>query len=143
MRKSKVTIGIMLIALITVSCNDGKKGQESKNGQASEMMNDMNMDNMDNDGMMTEGGQETTEVTAIIDHYLELKNALVADNTEEAAAAGKMLYEAFAQFDRSSIAEAQQQEVDEIFVDAMEHAEHIAGNAGKMEHQREHFDILS
>lgn len=143
MRKSKVTIGIMLMTLITVSCNDSKKEQKSDNGQASEMMKEMDMDNMDHDGMMTESSQETSKVTAIIDHYLELKNALVADNTGEAATAGKKVYEAFAQFDRSSIAEAQQQEVEEIFMDAMEHAEHIGGNEGKMEHQREHFDILS
>lgn len=134
------------MALITISCNDSKKGQKNENGQASEMMNEsnrqMDMDGMDNDGMM-EGNQETSEVTAIIDHYLELKNALVTDNTGEAATAGQSVYDAFEQFDRSSIAEAQQQEVEDIFVDAMEHAEHIAGNEGNMEHQREHFQILS
>lgn len=147
MRKLRVTVGIMLMALITVSCNDNKKGQENENEQGPEMMNEsngqMDMEGMDHDGMMMGDEQEATEVTAIIDHYLELKNALVADNSQEAASAGKMVYDAFAQFDRSSIAEAQQQEVEDIFVDAMEHAQHIAENEGNIVHQREHFDILS
>ncbi len=31
----------------------------------------------------------------------------------------------------------------EIADDAMEHSEHIGANAGKLEHQREHFEMLS
>ncbi|MBK5210629.1 MAG: DUF3347 domain-containing protein, partial [Flavobacteriaceae bacterium] len=50
---------------------------------------------------------------------------------------------AFTQFDSSYIAEAQKQEVIDIVEDAKEHAEHISTNSGKMEHQREHFEILS
>ena len=144
MRKAEFTIGIMLMALIIVSCNDNKQGQENENGQGPEMMDEsngqMDMEGMDHGGMM-EGNQETSEVTAIIDHYLELKNALVAEDSEKAATAGRMVFNALEQLDRSSIAEAQQQEVEDIVVDAMEHAEHIAES--DIGHQREHFQILS
>lgn len=156
MKKLKATLGIMVIALITLtlfSCKDTKKSDDQKNDGQMEMNNDtmnhsddenmeMNHQDTQNNEMM-EGGQKTSKATAILNNYLQLKNALVGDDTQKAADAGKKLFDAFAQFDSSSIAEAQKQEVTEIIDDAREHAEHISGNSGKMDHQREHFEMLS
>ena len=152
MRKLKTAMGVVAIAvtLLTVtSCKDTKKSDEQMEMDQNEMNHDgdetMEMDhNMQNDEMMNmEGNQKTSEPTAILDNYLELKNALVADDTEKAASIGKHLFKVLGEFDRSSVADSEKQEVDDIIEDAREHAEHIAGNSGKMEHQREHFEIIS
>lgn len=155
MKNLKITLGTIAIALVSLSvfsCKETKKNDVQKNENHMEMNNDSmnhsgdeNMEmnhNMQNDKMM-EGDQKTSKATAILNNYLQLKNALVADNSEKAAIAGKKLFDAFALFDSASIDEAQKQEVTEIIDDAREHAEHIAGNYGKMDHQREHFEILS
>lgn len=156
MKKLRATLGmmaIMLVTLIVFSCKDTKKSDDQKDDNHMEM-NDGTMNYSDDENMqinhqdtqndkMMERDQKTSKATAILDNYLQLKNALVADNSEKAATEGKKLFDAFAQFDSSSIAEAQKQEVTEIIDDAREHAEHISGNSGKMDHQREHFELLS
>jgi len=81
--------------------------------------------------------------TAIIDSYLELKNALVEDNATKAAEAGKKMVEAFKKFDKATVPAAKQKELEDIFASAIEQAEHISNNAGKMAHQREHLAVLS
>jgi hypothetical protein len=151
MKKLKTALGMVAIALtlLTVmSCKDTKKSdehvemdQDGMNHDGDENM-EMDQNGMQNDEMMNQD-QKTSKATAVLNSYLELKNALVADNTELAATAGKTLFDALAKFDQSSIAEGQKQEVIDIIEDAMEHAEHISENSGKMDHQREHFGILS
>ncbi len=151
MKKFKTALGMVAIALtlLTVmSCKDTKKSdehmemdQDGMNHDGDENM-EMDQNGMQNDEMMNQD-QKTSKATAILNSYLELKNALVADNTEVAATTGKTLFDALAKLDQSSIAEAQKQEVMDIIEDAREHAEHISENSGKMDHQREHFGILS
>jgi len=53
------------------------------------------------------------------------------------------LVDAFAKFDLSAQAKQQQKELAEIIEVASEHAEHIAENGRKIDHQREHFEMLS
>lgn len=156
MKKLNVTLGILAILLVTLtvfSCKDTKKSENQKGDDHMEMNDgtrnhsgdenmEMNHQNMENGNTMDES-QKTSKTTAILDNYLQLKNALVADDSEKAATAGKKLFDAFAQFDSSSIDEAQKQELIDIIEDAREQAEHISENSGKMDHQREHFEILS
>lgn len=87
--------------------------------------------------------ERTKSATTIIDNYLALKDALVADNSKKSASSGKMLFDAFAKFDISAQPKSKQKELGEIIEDASEHAEHISENDGNIEHQREHFEILS
>ena len=82
-------------------------------------------------------------IEKIIEHYLQLKNALVKDNTKDAAASGKEMFDAMAALDKASLTDEQKKIYEDLGDDAKEHAEHIGENAGKIEHQREHFDILS
>ncbi len=86
---------------------------------------------------------EVTSIKEIVSHYLEMKNAFVSDNTNEAATAGKNLESAFKSFDKKSLNEKQKKVYDDIEDDAREHAEHIGANGGNIEHQREHFIMLS
>jgi len=82
-------------------------------------------------------------IKEIVEHYLHLKNALVNDNTKDAAAAGKELIDAMGKVDKSSLTPEQMKLYEDVVDDAREQAEHIGENAGKIEHQREHFDMLS
>ncbi|NDP22576.1 MAG: DUF3347 domain-containing protein [Paludibacter sp.] len=81
-------------------------------------------------------------VTSIIDNYLALKNALVEDNSKKAASSGKLLFDALGKFNLSSQSESQQKGLKDILDDAKENAEHISENGDKIDHQREHFEIL-
>ena len=93
--------------------------------------------------------QATTEATAtvsikeILSNYLQLKNALTKDNTNDAATAGKALETALKNFDKSALTAEQKKTFEDIESDAREHAEHIGANGGNIKHQREHFDLLS
>ncbi|MAN29518.1 MULTISPECIES: DUF3347 domain-containing protein [Mesonia] len=140
MRKLKKTIGILTMTLVTLtamSCKDGKK-----EGAAEPMSNEMHQEdgnNQDGSKQMANAGSNASD--AIIDNYLKIKNALVADNQVKAAEAGGNLVADFDDFDKASYSSEEQQELTDIIEDAKEHAEHISESP--MEHQREHFDILS
>lgn len=85
----------------------------------------------------------TVSIKAIVDDYLLLKNALTADKSQEAASAGKALESTIKGFDKNALTVEQKKMFDEVESDAREHAEHIGANSGKIEHQREHFAMLS
>lgn len=82
-------------------------------------------------------------IKGLITNYLDLKNGLVKENGEDAATAAKAMVVFFAQFDVSALTEKQKESYTDIADDAKEMAEHIGKNPDKLEHQREHFDMLS
>ena len=89
-----------------------------------------------------EGTTEKSAATSeIIESYIQLKNALVEDNSKKAAIAGEMMLDAFSKFDMTKLTENQHEEYMDIAEDAKEHAEHIIKSP--IDHQREHFEILS
>ena len=79
----------------------------------------------------------------IIAGYLQLKNALAKDNGKDAATAGNAIVATLATVDMKSLTKEQIKRYMDIADDLKEHAEHIGANAGKLEHQREHFVMLS
>ncbi len=79
----------------------------------------------------------------LINSYLQLKNALVKDNGKDAAAAGNAIVATLAKVDMKSLSAEQMKSYMDIADDLKEHAEHIGANADKLEHQREHFIMLS
>ena len=79
----------------------------------------------------------------IVTAYIQLKNALVADNANDAASAGTALTTAFSKFDKSALTADQKKTYEELEADAKEHAEHISKNGSNIKHQREHFEELS
>ncbi len=147
MNNSKSISGVMLIAILaftSISCRDSKKEDDHDMDHDDLEMehNDMQMDDSSmNTSNNTASGQDKSASDTIIANYLELKNALVADNTEAAASSGAKLVSAFKAFDVKNYSEDDQKELNEIIEDAKEHAEHIAES--DINHQREHFEILS
>jgi hypothetical protein len=82
-------------------------------------------------------------VKPLVASYLQLKNALAKDNSNDAATAGKALADGLGKFDKSSLSATQKKSFTDIADDAHEMSEHIGESAGKLPHQREHFDMLS
>jgi hypothetical protein len=75
--------------------------------------------------------------------YLQIKNGLASDNGNDAATGGNAFVNAIGKINTSLMKVDQKKSFDDIADDAKEMAEHIGKNAGKIEHQREHFDMLS
>jgi Protein of unknown function (DUF3347)/Heavy metal binding domain len=82
-------------------------------------------------------------INEIVSNYLKLKNALARDDARGAADAGKAMVTAIAKSDATGLSAQQKKIFTDITDDAKEHGEHIGENAGKIEHQREHFAMLS
>ncbi len=154
MRKLKSTLGIVAIAFMTitaVSCKDAKKENNKENGHHSEMNADedhsnMNHDNSDghHDGEkkeMASNGIGDGNAEMVLKDYFNLKDALIADDNAKAKELGGNLAKSLGNLDVSKYVETQKSELNEIIEDAVEHAEHISESP--MEHQREHFKILS
>ncbi len=74
---------------------------------------------------------------------MQIKNGLANDNGKDAASGGKAFVDAIAKVDKTKFTADQNKTYTDIADDAKEMAEHIGENADKLEHQREHFDMLS
>lgn len=135
---------IFLIAIVaTTACTNQAKHEEqgSNEMKTEETKTDSKMEKSENENSITV--QKSDAVTPILDSYLELKDALVSDNSDKAAEAGKKLMGNLGDFDINANANGKIKEVTDIIKDATENAEHISENADKMEHQREHLELLS
>ncbi|MNV52552.1 hypothetical protein D3C71_1446520 [compost metagenome] len=92
---------------------------------------------------MPTGDTKATPADEIINGYLQLKNALAADDDKAAAEAGKVMTKALGTFDKSALSAGQVKMYNDIEGAVREHAEHIGENVGNIHHQREHFESLS
>lgn len=88
-------------------------------------------------------GEKVKDLSLILNSYFELKNALVKDDADKAAESAEKMLSAFNDFDMSVVSEDNMKTYMEITEDAVENAEHISKNAGKIGHQREHLVNLS
>jgi len=79
----------------------------------------------------------------VLHDYIELKNALASDDSSKAAQAGNAMLGSTDALSHSTLTPEQAKIVKEVGADLRENAEHIGDNAGKIEHQREHFVMLS
>jgi hypothetical protein len=84
-----------------------------------------------------------SSISGIMDGYLHLKNALASDDAKAAATAGNEILTALQSVDMSKMDEAKHKVYMSVMDDVKENAEHIKDNAGKIDHQREHFEMLS
>ncbi len=82
-------------------------------------------------------------IKEIVSNYLKLKNALTKDDSKTAATAGNAIVAILATLDANSLSAPQKKAFTDVADDAKEHSEHIGANAGKLDHQREHFAMLS
>lgn len=85
----------------------------------------------------------TTPISGIVRGYLHLKNALTKDDGKDAASAGTEILNALGKTDSTTFTPDQKKAYASVADDVKENAEHISQNAGKIDHQREHFEMLS
>ena len=153
-------ITITTIAVATISCSQSSnKNTEAKatdtiataenlpaeSPTRSDTMSASAMDNMAEkvEKQEVKDQVQNFSIAPIVKDYLALKNALVADNANAAANAGKQLLTTFKNVDMKAIPAAKHSKYMDIADDAKEQAEHIGANAGKIDHQREHLAMLS
>lgn len=141
-----ITMSLVLMAWNIRAAQNGKTNTRieklSKSGNMYvSFLNKADVGNLMESNGFTEEKPKT--LTLIIDSYLQIKNALVSDNSGDAAKAGQKLLDAFKNFDKSTLSETQKKEYLDIEEDAVENAEHIVKNGDRISHQREHFEILS
>ena len=91
----------------------------------------------------TDHVNSNVSVKGIVDAYLQVKNAFFTDNSAAAATAASTLEKAFKDLDKGTLASNRKKTFEDIAEDAIEHAEHISKNSGKIAHQRTHFKMLS
>ncbi|OLY94538.1 Protein of unknown function [Cnuella takakiae] len=128
-------------AILFTSCGN-QAGSENQNGSVTQQETSATGAEAGN-AASNQANASANEVSMVIDHYLHVKNALASDNAAEAASGAKALTESLGQVDRSKFTADQQKTFNDVFEDLKEHAEHTAANAGKIDHQREHFVGMS
>ncbi len=85
--------------------------------------------------------EKENDLSAIVNSYLTLSEALVLDDEDAAAkAAGKMLA-AYTIYPKDNLEEALQKKFTALYKNSKEHLEHIAKS--ELSHQRSHFKALS
>jgi hypothetical protein len=129
MKNLKMSIAAMLLLTVSFTNAQEKDKTDYNHGEMK----------MDHSKMMNMKSDSKTEV--ILSDYFKLKDALVGDDTKQAAQEGLKLVASLKAFDASSYSKENQEELADIIEDATEHAEHISESA--IDHQREHFKILS
>lgn len=144
----KIIFSAVVMAFVLVSCNQKNKEAETTNTPMMENDSTMNIENstmtMDKNTEKSASAQSSNaSINEVVANYLKLKNALVNDNSKEAANSGNALVATIGKVDMNSISKEQMKDYMDIADDAKEHAEHIGSNGGDIAHQREHFVMLS
>ncbi len=137
MKSIIIVLAIATVSFTACNSNDHNTADGHDHMQKDSATAQMHFDNTKAE---TSTGVSIKEILA---GYLQLKNALTTDDSKGAAAAGTALEATFKNYDKTALSAEQKKLFDDIEADAREHAEHIGANAGKLAHQREHFDILS
>jgi hypothetical protein len=143
-----IILSAVAMAFVLVSCNQKNKEVETTNTPMMENDSTMNMENstmtMDKNTEKSASAQSSNaSINEVVANYLKLKNALVNDNSKEAANSGNALVATIGKVDMNSISKEQMKGYMDIADDAKEHAEHIGSNGDDIAHQREHFVMLS
>lgn len=134
----KLIIPFLATALVFSACN--AKSDKTNTGQDTETATETRSDT----AKQSESVSPTEfSMKEIVTNYLKLKNALTKDDTKTAVEAGKGIVANLEGLNANNLPADQKRILLDIADDAKEHAEHIGDNAGKLEHQREHFAILS
>jgi hypothetical protein len=134
-----IIIGVAIIAITTSACNSGTNTSEKNEKKNDTIVNRTSSTNSSSNTDTKVDGSMKEMVT----QYLQIKNALAGDNGKDAASAGKSFVESMGKMDKNSLTGDKKKKWDDVSDDAKEMAEHISTNADKLEHQREHFDMLS
>lgn len=145
MKQSKVNFGILLVVVTSLSMAACKNGGNENAAEENHATMDHSEDDPAHQMMETEqsasNAEQDNQAGQVVAQYLVVKDALVGDDVEATAKAGKQLLEVLEGFKVEQYDAGEQQELTEIIDDSKEHAEHIS--MSDIAHQREHFLTLS
>lgn len=139
---NKSIIIAVIFAFGVMAC----QSKETKEGESNEQHHDdpaTPAEHMDPSDQTKMGKMQESKLENIITAYLNLKNALVADNPKDAATFGNKVVAEISKLEVKSFTTEQKKVYDEVMDDAIEQAEHIGDNGSNIAHQREHFAMLS
>lgn len=139
----KIILSIAITAAILTACdrNSNKSTESQNSGNSSGSISQTDKENLTTSSDRDE--MSTFSIKEIISQYLQIKNGLANDNGKDAASASKAFIESIGKMDMTSLTGEKMKIWDDISADAKEMAEHIGENPDKIEHQREHFVMLS
>ena len=132
-------ISVIAMAFLFSACNSNT----DKAKEATEQEPTPTENKSDTSKRTSSASASDFSIKETVDNYLKLKNALTKDDAKSAAAAGDAMVVSLNSLDPNSLPADQKKAFLDVADDAKEHAEHISANAGKLEHQREHFALLS
>lgn len=130
----KIILSIALGAIFFTACSNNNANNQNADTTASTTTKS------------TEQNQQTVTkdpLKNIITGYLQLKNALVKDNGNEASKAAHNIITAIAEVNQDAFTTDQKKLYADVAPDLKENAEHINENSDKLDHQREHFVMLT
>ncbi len=133
----KTILSIVVLVVITfAACNSGSNAPSASD--STRTMPDTTTANT-----TITPAKTAPSIKDIVSGYLRIKNGLAGDNGSDAASGGNAMVMAIDKMDTSSLTPVQKKTYADLADDTRENAEHIGKNAGKIAHQREHFDVLS
>ena len=132
-------IAIATTTLIACNSNSNKTAENKSMDDSTKIVQSLVKDASTTGTTSKEDGA----VKEMVAQYLQIKNALANDNGKDAASAGNAFVASMGKMDKSSLPADKKKIWENLADDAKEMAEHIGKNADKIEHQREHFDMLS
>ena len=138
-----IMLSVIAMAFIMISCNQKNKEEVVKSETVKNQEEPKATDTVAKTDHVSGSVAPSDYVNDIIICYINLKNTLAKDDSKGASDNGKLLLASFNRFDTKALNPKQKKEYLDIADDAKEHAEHIGANADKLEHQREHFVLLS
>lgn len=137
-----IIIGIAISTISLVACNNGNDqsaGASKKSTDTMQTMTTAPKSGSSNSGDVT----SSSSIKDLVGNYFHLKNALANDDGKDAASAGQAMVAAMGKLDTASFTPDQKKVYKDMADDTRENAEHIGDNADKIDHQREHFEMLS
>jgi hypothetical protein len=138
----KKTILVLTIAVTTLAaCNSNSNKSAENQNKSSDKQAILQTDNAKT--ASASDAMNTFSIKEIVSQYLQIKNGLANDNGKDASIAGKAFVESIGKIDKTSLTAEKKKLWEDISDDAKEMAEHIGENPDKLEHQREHFEMLS
>ncbi len=141
--KSLIIIAVSAITFASCNSSDNKSADNKSTQPTSAEVDKKAADVTEKQEANTAIQGTTVSIKEILAYYLQMKNAFAKDDSKEAGDAGNEMVQAFTSFNKAALTPDQAKIYNDIEDDAREHAEHIGSNAGKIKHQREHFDMLS
>ncbi|MFC3334373.1 DUF3347 domain-containing protein [Flavobacterium palustre] len=138
----KIILSSLLLAVVCFSCNQKNK-EEEKSKTVVETAKAEEAAAIEEITEVSDVVKASVSTEAIIDSYLEIKNALANDNSAEAATMAADFSKAVEATKTDKIAVELKDKYSEATEEAKKQAALIVSNSGKIDQQRKSFAVLS